>query len=174
MKETVVPNRNKIFSSIIQAIALSITKKYKKECVIAMGIHAGDHEIYPDCRQTFRDADMKAFQLGNWNTKMVKLYTPYLNINKVDILKDGIISCKMLNINFNEIYKNTITSYKPFLSGNSDYKSASSVERILAFYELGKEDPIQYEDETGLVSWEIALKHALNMEKNGKNKIYKN
>ena len=26
-----------------------------------MGIHAGDHAIYPDCRQEFRDADYKAF-----------------------------------------------------------------------------------------------------------------
>ena len=24
-----------------------------------MGIHAGDHAIYPDCRQEFRDADLK-------------------------------------------------------------------------------------------------------------------
>jgi 7-cyano-7-deazaguanine synthase len=51
MKETVVPNRNKIFSSIIQAVALSIADKKSTECSIAMGIHAGDHAIYPDCRQ---------------------------------------------------------------------------------------------------------------------------
>ncbi len=50
MKETVVPNRNKIFSSIIQAVALSIADKNDAECSIAMGIHAGDHAIYPDCR----------------------------------------------------------------------------------------------------------------------------
>lgn len=43
MKETVVPNRNKIFSSIIQAVALSIADKNNTECAIAMGIHAGDH-----------------------------------------------------------------------------------------------------------------------------------
>ena len=41
------------------------------------------------------------------------------------------------------------TSYKPFPSGNSDYKSASSVERIEAFIDLGRKDPVQYEDETG-------------------------
>ena len=61
MKDTVVPNRNKIFSSIIQAVALSIADKNKSECSIAMGIHAGDHSIYPDCRQDFRDADFDAF-----------------------------------------------------------------------------------------------------------------
>ncbi len=56
MKDTVVPNRNKIFSSIIQAVALSIADKNDTNCYIAMGIHSGDHSIYPDCRQEFRDA----------------------------------------------------------------------------------------------------------------------
>ena len=32
-----------------------------------MGIHAGDHAIYPDCRQEFRDADDEAFREGNWD-----------------------------------------------------------------------------------------------------------
>ena len=36
------------------------------------------------------------------------------------------------------------------------YKSASSVERIEAFIALGRPDPVQYEDETGEVSWEVA------------------
>jgi len=48
MKETVVPNRNKIFSSLIQAVALSIaTKGGKQEVAIAMGVHAGDFAVYP-------------------------------------------------------------------------------------------------------------------------------
>lgn len=46
MKETVVPNRNKIFSSIIQAVALSKANEKNTEVHIAMGIHAGDHAIY--------------------------------------------------------------------------------------------------------------------------------
>jgi len=71
MKETVVPNRNKIFSSIIQAVALSIANKTSSPVKIAMGIHAGDHAIYPDCRQEFRDADYKAFTEGNWNAQSV-------------------------------------------------------------------------------------------------------
>ena len=48
MKETVVPNRNKIFSSIIQAVALSLATTGKKHDVaIAMGIHKGDEAVYP-------------------------------------------------------------------------------------------------------------------------------
>jgi 7-cyano-7-deazaguanine synthase len=63
MKATVVPNRNKIFSSIIQAVALSIAESKDCNVDIAMGIHAGDHSIYPDCRQEFRDIDYEAFFL---------------------------------------------------------------------------------------------------------------
>jgi 7-cyano-7-deazaguanine synthase len=61
----------------------------RKDCAIAMGIHAGDHSIYPDCRQEFRDADFEAFKLGNWGSENVYLYTPYLHTDKFDILKDG-------------------------------------------------------------------------------------
>ena len=157
MKETVVPNRNKIFASLIQAVALSIaTRGEKSEVEIAMGIHAGDHAIYPDCRQEFRDADFDAFIIGNWDSELITVTTPYLEVNKFDILKDGLLSCEKLGLDFDEVYKRTNTSYKPYPSGNSDYKSAASVERIEAFIKLGRPDPVQYEDETGPVTWEVA------------------
>jgi 7-cyano-7-deazaguanine synthase len=178
MKETVVPNRNKIFSSLIQAVALSIaTKNSDDDCTIgqpveiAMGIHAGDHEIYLDCRQEFRDADMHAFKVGNWDSDLVTVTTPYLELNKFDILEDGQRSCDILGLDFNEVYKRTNTSYKPMLhtvqvndeigyeGWFSDYKSAASVERIEAFIKLGRPDPVAYADETGPVTWEVAKAH---------------
>ena len=159
MKETVVPNRNKIFASLIQAVALSVATKHNTECVIAMGIHAGDHAIYPDCRQEFRDADFEAFKLGNWDSELVSHFTPYLHTDKFGILVDGKYCCERLGLDFNEVYKRTNTSYKPFPSGNSDYKSAASVERIESFIKLGHPDPVQYEDETGPVKWEVAKAH---------------
>ena len=156
MKATVVPNRNKIFASITQAVALSVANRTEENTDIALGIHSGDHSIYPDCRQEFRDADDEAFRLGNWEADRVGYWTPYLEGDKFTILQDGEILCKELNINFDEVYKRTNTSYKPYPSGNSDYKSASSVERIEAFILLGRPDPVQYEDETGEVSYETA------------------
>jgi 7-cyano-7-deazaguanine synthase len=177
MKDTVVPNRNKIFSSLIQAVALSIANKNETEVKIAMGIHSGDHAIYPDCRQEFRDVDDAAFRAGNWDADRVSYYTPYLEVNKFDILKDGLESCEKLGLNFDEVYKRTNTSYKPifieptfsgitFEQTNlnksgwfSDYKSAASVERIEAFIKLGRPDPVEYADETGPVSWEVARAH---------------
>ena len=178
MKDTVVPNRNKIFASLIQAVALSIATKNSTECAIAMGIHAGDHAIYPDCRQEFRDADFEAFRIGNWDSERISHYTPYLKVDKFDIFKDGELACQKLGLNFDEVYKRTNTSYKPIwipkaqtLDGDivlheskegywfSDYKSAASVERIEAFIRLGRPDPVDYADETGPVSWEVAKSH---------------
>jgi 7-cyano-7-deazaguanine synthase len=154
MKDTVVPNRNKMFSSIIQAIALSIANKNDCDVDIAMGIHAGDHAIYPDCRQEFRDADYDAFLQGNWDAARVKYYTPYLTGDKFDILKDGEVCCNELGLDFDEVYKRTNTSYKPTAEGLSDYKSASSVERIEAFIKLGRKDPVAYVD-----GWDTAKTH---------------
>ena len=167
MKATVVPNRNKIFASLVQAVALSVANKTGEQTDIALGIHAGDHAIYPDCRQEWRDADDHAFRMGNWDVDNVGYFTPYLQGDKFDILKDGEVLCEYLNIDFDEVYSRTNTSYKPIwipvqkltgVSGDwySDYKSASSVERIEAFLKLGRPDPVAYADETGPVSYETA------------------
>ena len=163
MKATVVPNRNKIFASITQAVALSIANRTKENTDIALGIHAGDHSIYPDCRQEFRDADDEAFRLGNWDAERVHYWTPYLLGDKFTILQDGEVLCKKLGFDFDEVYKRTMTSYKPIrIHGGegdewyADYKSASSVERIEAFIKLGRPDPSKYADEKGVVDYETA------------------
>ena len=164
MKATVVPNRNKIFASITQAVALSTANKKEVDCDIALGIHAGDHAIYPDCRQEFRDADDAAFRIGNWDADKVGYFTPYLEGDKFTILQDGEVLCKELGLDFDEVYKRTNTSYKPIqifskhldVQGTwySDYKSASSVERVEAFIKLGRPDPARYADHTGPVTWD--------------------
>jgi 7-cyano-7-deazaguanine synthase len=163
MKATVVPNRNKIFASITQAVALSIANRTGETCDIAMGIHAGDHAIYPDCRQEFRDADDAAFRMGNWEAERVGYFTPYLEGDKFTILQDGEVLCDELGLDFDEVYSRTMTSYKPIHihgGGNdgwyADYKSASSVERIEAFIKLGRPDPSQYANEKGPVDYETA------------------
>jgi 7-cyano-7-deazaguanine synthase len=173
MKSTVVPNRNKIFASIVQAVALSVANKTGENCDIAMGIHAGDHAIYPDCRQEFRDADDHAFRMGNWDAERVGYFTPYLEGDKFTILQDGEVLCSELGLDFNEVYRRTNTSYKPifhnlaFVNNEdeivdcsdwfSDYKSASSVERVEAFIKLGRPDPAGYANETGPVTWEYVV-----------------
>jgi 7-cyano-7-deazaguanine synthase len=165
MKATVVPNRNKIFASITQAVALSVAQRTGEDCDIALGIHAGDHAIYPDCRQEFRDADDEAFRLGNWGSEKVGYFTPYLEGDKFTILQDGEVLCQALGLSFDEVYSRTNTSYKPIKSENkwySDFKSASSVERVEAFIKLGRPDPVEYAyvDDKGeviSVSWHYVV-----------------
>ena len=169
MRATVVPNRNKIFASITQAVALSIADKKGENCDIALGIHSGDHSVYPDTTEEFRQADTHAFRIGNWGSEKVGFFAPYMEGDKFTILQDGETLCKELGLDFDEVYSRTMTSYKPIHiaitdgSDNttidywfSDYKSASSVERVEAFIKLGRPDPAPYADETGPVTWETA------------------
>jgi 7-cyano-7-deazaguanine synthase len=177
MKATVVPNRNKIFASITQAVALSVANRTGETCDIALGIHAGDHAIYPDCRQEFRDADDAAFRMGNWEAERVGYFTPYLEGDKFTILQDGEVLCEELGLDFDEVYSRTNTSYKPiyYCQGDefgewySDYKSASSVERVEAFIKLGRKDPAPYADETGPVTWEHVVAEVTKVLENHNN-----
>lgn len=166
MTATVVPNRNKIFISILQSVALSISLRESQKAIVAMGIHAGDNEVYPDCRKEFIDLDYQAYLSGNWEGENVTNYLPYLHFNKYEVLLDGLNSSTQLNLQFEEIYKRTITSYKPDSNGISDYKSASSIQRIEAFIRLNQPDPILYADESGIVSWEMVKNYVLNLSCN--------
>tara|TARA_B100000989_G_scaffold137971_1_gene102551 strand:+ start:9043 stop:10131 length:1089 start_codon:yes stop_codon:yes gene_type:complete len=156
MKSTFVPNRNAIFSSILYGTALSIATEENTDVKISLGVHSGDHAIYPDCRPDFYEALERAFKLGNWNSEKISFELPYIDGDKVTILRDAMLSCKKLNLDFDLILKNTITSYNPNPQGISSGKSGSDVERILAFHEIGRKDPITY-----ALPWEDVLKNAL-------------
>lgn len=97
MKSTVVPNRNMIMLAIAGAYAVS-----QKAELLAIGVHAGDHAIYPDCRPEFIETFQRALIAGNYTP--VTLYTPYLTLTKGDIAKEG----KILGVN----YALTWTCYK--------------------------------------------------------------
>lgn len=160
MKSTVVPNRNAIFSSIIYGHALSISSKFNCDVKVALGVHSGDHEIYPDCRPEFYSALDVAFRLGNWGSDRIKFYLPYLDGDKKSILLDALTCCQELGLDFDIIFKNTNTSYNPDNRGRSSGKSGADIERILAFYEIGRQDPVEYTD-----SWTEVLNNALKIKR---------
>lgn len=60
MKATVVPNRNMIMLSI--AAGLAVNNRYR---TIGIGVHAGDHFVYPDCRPEFIFAAGQTILAGN-------------------------------------------------------------------------------------------------------------
>lgn len=144
MKQTVVPNRNAIFSSLVYGYALSIATKEKKNIDIALGTHSGDHSIYPDCRPEFFDALGHAFRVGNWESERVNYYLPYMKEDKFFILKDALDSCKFLGLDFEEILANTNTCYAPNDKAEACGKCGSCTERLEAFEKLNRKDPVPY------------------------------
>ncbi len=144
MKATVVPNRNAIFASIAYGRAWSIARKTETATRLCLGVHAGDHAIYPDCRPQFYQALWQAFQLGNWDADIVELYLPYLELDKAEILRDAQRSIDILELDFDTVFANTLTSYQPDAAGRAHGLTGADVERILAFHQIGRQDPIQY------------------------------
>ena len=159
MKTTVVPNRNAIFSSILYGYALSIATKEDTDVIIALGVHSGDHAIYPDCRPEFYDSLGKSFAIGNWDSERITFHLPYIDGDKGTILVDALESCNKLDIDFDTIFRNTNTSYNPDSKGRSSGTSGADVERILAFHAIGREDPVEY-----VTSWNEVLQGALKAQ----------
>ncbi len=160
MRQTVVPNRNAIFSSISYGYALSIANRFETNVSLCLGVHSGDHAIYPDCRPEFYEALYTAFEAGNWDAEKVNLYLPYLHADKVVILKDASESINKLGLDFETVFRNTCTSYAPDKDGRSHGLTGSDVERILAFHEFGVCDPVEYRQ-----PWDDVVRQALELEK---------
>jgi 7-cyano-7-deazaguanine synthase len=124
MKLTVVPNRNMIMASI--AIGWAVNEDYDE---IALGVHAGDHAIYPDCRPEFIHALREVAAIANF--KAIGVYTPYLHVDKGDIAIEG----KVLNVD----YSMTHTCYK---GGDVPCGVCGACqERAEAFIKAGVPDP---------------------------------
>lgn len=97
-KLTVVPFRNGIMLSIACGIAESIGCSS-----VLIANHAGDHSIYPDCRDTFIKPMAEAMAAGTYAG--IRLEAPYTYLTKRDI---GLIGHK-LGIDYGN---NTWTCYK--------------------------------------------------------------
>tara|TARA_B100000949_G_C14232209_1_gene429474 strand:- start:108 stop:899 length:792 start_codon:yes stop_codon:yes gene_type:complete len=163
MKQTVVPNRNAIFASILYGHALSLALRDGVNVSIALGVHSGDHAIYPDCRPDFYSALAHAFELGNWDSEFVTFNLPWIDGHKETILRDAESAIEHLGLDFDTVFANTNTSYNPDDQGRSAGTSGADVERILAFHALGRADPVAY-----VKPWEEVLADALAIEKEHK------
>ncbi len=149
MKSTVIENRNLIFSNIILGKALAWANKCGEEIVVALGIHAGDHAIYPDCTNESRDAALQTFKISNWNSDKVDYYTPFVNIDKGDVLTEGLTSMGEMGFRKSEmkkVLKNTHTCYDPDEKGRACGKCGSCTERLEAFEKNFWKDPVEYQE----------------------------
>lgn len=127
MKSTVVPGRNMIIISILAGLADSLGIGN-----VAIGVHKGDHTIYPDCRKVFIDAMRQAVLLAT--DHQVNLYCPFIDEDKTKIVSEG--------INLRVPYELTRTCYtaQEIACG----KCGSCAERLEAFANCTTSDPIEY------------------------------
>ena len=168
MKATVVPNRNALFASILYGVALSQSQSSGRPVEIVLGVHSGDHAIYPDCRPEFYRALEHAFAVGNWGSENVTFSLPYLEMDKASILRDALLSTEAMDLEFDEVFSRTLTSYQPTEDGRSDGRTGSDVERILAFNAIGRRDPLEYSR-----PWDEVLADALQTEASHRDQEYK-
>lgn len=129
MRITVVPNRNAIMLAIAYGIAVA-----EKADAVAIGNHAGDHFIYPDCRPEFVDSFriMQNIAIGDFGS--VDLLAPFTSITKANIVSIG--------TEINVPYALTWSCYK----GKQHHcgQCGTCVERKEAFELAHVEDPTVY------------------------------
>ncbi len=87
MAITVVPNRNAILLSIAYGVAVAEDAK-----MVATGVHAGDHFVYPDCRPGFIQAfdAMQKKAVEGFGDESLRLYAPFVEWSKADIVAAGV------------------------------------------------------------------------------------
>jgi len=128
MKATVVPFRNGIMLAIACGIAESNGLKR-----VMIANHAGDHTIYPDCRQGFIDAMSQAMRQGTYEG--IEVFAPYTAISKTEIARHG----KRLGIDYS-------TTYSCYKGGEKHCgKCGTCRERMEALRDAGIDDPTEYE-----------------------------
>jgi len=131
MKRTVVPFRN----GIMLSIACGLAESREAEALV-IAAHAGDHTIYPDCREPFMQGMAAAMREGTY--AQIELLRPFIHLDKAGIAK--------LGDNLGVDYGRTWSCYK---GGDLHCgKCGTCVERIEAFALAGLPDPTIYESDS--------------------------
>lgn len=129
MRDTVVPMRNIVFASI--AASKGMDRYPTGSIALCLGVHQGDHHIYPDCRPQTVQGMYQAFINGSDNR--VVTFAPLAFMDKTKIIAHG--------LRMSVPYHLTRTCYQ-----NSEPCGVcgSCVERLEAFHNNGIPDPITY------------------------------
>jgi 7-cyano-7-deazaguanine synthase len=134
MRATVVANRNAIFVQVAVGVAVA-----EGADAVAVGIHAGDHPVYPDCRPAFVDAAEQLALVANegFIAEGFRLLAPFLQWTKADIVTRG----SELGVAFAD-------TWSCYAGGERHCgRCGTCVERREAFELAGVADPTAYEGE---------------------------
>jgi 7-cyano-7-deazaguanine synthase len=127
MKKTVVPFRNGIMLSIAAGFAES-----KEAQGLVIAAHAGDHAIYPDCREEFLKAMGEAICLGTYAE--VSVIRPFISMSKADIASRG----QQLGVDYS-------STWSCYVGGETHCgKCGTCIERREAFMLAAVPDPTAY------------------------------
>ena len=131
MRATVVPNRNAILANVAVGVAVA-----RGAQVVALGMHAGDHFVYPDCRPKFVDALDQLVQVANEGFAPPRVEAPFVNMTKTDVAARGAELNAPLHL--------TWSCYK----GGDKHcgRCGTCVERWESFRDAGITDPTDYQD----------------------------
>lgn len=133
MRSTVVPNRNSIMLNI--AIGFAVAQKAPQ---VWVGVHAGDHFVYPDCRPAFIYGLEALARIANegFIYPRFQIRAPFLYETKAHIVERG----TRLRVPF----EHTWTCY---MGGDvACGRCGTCVERLEAFHIARVEDPLEYID----------------------------
>ena len=127
---TYVPFRNATMLSIATSFAES-----RGADAVFIGVQSSDYVGYPDCRPEFIEAFQRVIDTGTADGTAITLETPFVDMDKTDILRRG--------IELGVPYEDTWSCYRSNspACGTCD----SCYYRLKAFEALGMRDPIQYE-----------------------------
>ena len=127
MKATVVPFRN----GIMLSIAAGLTESNRAEAIV-IAAHAGDHAIYPDCREDFMTSMGEAIRVGTY--AKLALLRPFIRMTKAQIARRGF----ELGIDYSQ-------TWSCYVGGEMHCgKCGTCVERREAFLHARIPDPTLY------------------------------
>jgi 7-cyano-7-deazaguanine synthase len=133
MKQTVVPFRNGIMLSIAAGFAESVEAQ-----ALVIAAHAGDHAIYPDCREDFMRSMADAIRLGTYAE--IEVLRPFIAMSKAEIARRG----HALGVDFAQ-------TWSCYVGGAVHCgECGTCVERREAFLLAGLHDPTEYASEAPL------------------------
>ena len=120
MKQTVVPNRNVIFASILYGLAISESMEHDSNVVVALGVHSGTTKSIQ-----IAGPNLHSVREGFHNRKLVSenisFYLPYIQ-GLQTILEDR-SRTHSPGLDFDTVFKNTNTSYNPDEQGRPSGRS---------------------------------------------------
>lgn len=133
MRSTVVPNRNAIMANIAIGVASSCDAEQ-----VVLGVHAGDHAVYPDCRPEFIHELQRLTDVALEGFSSPSIVAPFLRKTKAEIAALGVELGVPLGL-----------SYSCYKGGEIHCGRCSTcVERRESFHLSGLEDPTEYQDTT--------------------------